>query len=170
MNAKKIIFQYTFIIPALLGLFLTSCGDNSTSVSTGKQDSTSVTTTSNTEKNQQPSDLKPAGEKPAWGKDITDPMAVVIEKLKSYGAPPLTTLSAQEARKQPSPADAAMAVMQEHNIPMPPNNVDTMGKDIPVKGGQIHARIYTPKTVKDAYPVIVYYPWWRMGYCRFKYL
>ena len=157
MNAKKIIFQNTFIIPALLGIFLTSCGDNSSSDSTSKQDSTSVTTTSNIEKSQQPSDLKPAGEKPAWGKDITDPMAVVIEKLKSYGAPPLTTLSAQEARKQPSPADAAMAVMQEHNIPMPPANVDTMGKDIPVKGGQIHARIYTPKTGKDAYPVIVYY-------------
>ena len=88
---------------------------------------------------------------------MTDPMAVVIEKLKSYNAPPLVSLSAQEARKQPSPADAAMAVMTEHNIPLPPNNVDTMGKDIPVKGGQIHLRIYTPKTGKDAYPVIVYY-------------
>ena len=104
-----------------------------------------------------PSDLKPASPKPDWGKDMTDPMAVVIEKLKSYNAPPLVSLSAQEARKQPSPADAAMAVMQENNIQMPPNNVDTMGKDIPVQGGQIHLRIYTPKTGKDAYPVIVYY-------------
>ena len=110
-----------------------------------------------TNETQNPSDLKPANAKPDWGKDMTDPMAVVIEKLKSYNAPPLISLSAQEARKQPSPADAAMAVMQEHNIPMPPNNVDTMGKDIPVQGGQIHLRIYTPKTGKEAYPVIVYY-------------
>jgi len=84
-------------------------------------------------------------------------MAVVIEKLKSFNSPPLTSLSAQEARKQPSPADAAMAVMQEHKIAEPANNVDTTGKDIPVQGGQIHLRIYTPKTGKSPYPVIVYY-------------
>ena len=35
--------------------------------------------------------------------------------------------------------------------------VDTAGKDVPVKGGQIHLRIYTPKTRKNIYPVIVYY-------------
>ncbi|HUP14368.1 MAG TPA: alpha/beta hydrolase [Niastella sp.] len=101
--------------------------------------------------------LKPVGSKPAWGSNLTDPMAVVIEKLGSFNAPPLPTLSAQEARKQPSPADAAMAVMQEHKIPEPSNNVDTAGKDIPVQGGQIHLRIYTPKTGKASYPVIVYY-------------
>ncbi|MBA3649193.1 MAG: alpha/beta hydrolase [Chitinophagales bacterium] len=95
--------------------------------------------------------------KPDWGKGMTDQMAVIIEKLKSFNAPPIVTLSAQEARKQPSPADAAMAVMKEHNLPEPANNVDTMGKDIPVPGGQIHLRIYTPKTGKDSYPVVVYY-------------
>lgn len=103
------------------------------------------------------SSLKPAGDKPAWGKGMSDPMAVVIEKLASFNEPPLTSLSAQEARKQPSPADAAMGVMKDHNIPEPPNNVDTSGKDISVNGGQIHLRIYTPKTGKNAYPVIVYY-------------
>lgn len=84
-------------------------------------------------------------------------MAVVIEQLASYKAPPLVNLSAPEARQQPTPADAAMAVMKERNLPVPPNNVDTTGKDIPVQGGQIHLRIYTPKTGKSAYPVIVYY-------------
>lgn len=103
------------------------------------------------------STLTPGQPKPAWGKNMTDPMAVVIEKLASYNAPPVVTLSAQEARKQPSPADAALAVMQEHKLPRPPSNVDTMGKDIPVHGGQVHLRIYTPKTGKSAYPVIVYY-------------
>ena len=133
-------------------IFLAACGNNASN--TANTDSAGSTTMEMTDK---PKDLKPAQPKPDWGKDMTDPMAVVIEKLISYNAPPLVSLSAQEARKQPSPADAATAVMSEYNIAMPPNNVDTMGKDIPVKGGQIHLRIYTPKTGKNVYPVIVYY-------------
>jgi len=84
-------------------------------------------------------------------------MLVVIEKLQSYGAPPIETLTAQEARKQPTPTTAVMDVMKENNIPMPPSMVDTTGKDIPVAGGSVHARIYTPKTASDSFPVIVYY-------------
>jgi len=101
--------------------------------------------------------LTPADPKPDWGKDMTDPMAVVIEKLVSYKAPPLTSLSAQDARKQPSPANAAMDVMKDHNISIPVSNLDTLGKGTSVPGGKIHLRIYTPKTGKDSYPVIVYY-------------
>src|SRR4051812_41818310 len=118
-------------------ILLESCGNNTND----KTDSDSSAATS-TETNSKPGELKPANPKPDWGKDLTDPMTVVIEKLKSYNAPPLVSLSAQDARKQPSPADAAMAVMTEHNLPMPPNNVDTTGKDIPVQGGTIHLRIY----------------------------
>jgi acetyl esterase/lipase len=40
---------------------------------------------------------------------------------------------------------------------MPAMKVDTMGRQIPVQGGQIHVRIYTPKSGKTSYPVIVYY-------------
>jgi acetyl esterase/lipase len=32
-----------------------------------------------------------------------------------------------------------------------------VGRDITVPGGEIHLRIYTPKTGKDSYPVLVYY-------------
>ena len=101
--------------------------------------------------------LKPAHAKPAWAPEIGDEMAVVIEKLESYGTPPLETLTPVEARKQPTPTNAVMDVMKEHNIPMPPNNTDTAGVDIPVSGGNIHARIYTPKSGDSSYPVIVYY-------------
>jgi len=148
-------FPTAFYSTALIAVLfaLSSCA-NSDNSATNAKDSSANAQTGDTQK---PSDLKPASPKPDWGKDMTDPMAVVIEKLKSYNAPPLVSLSAQEARKQPSPADAAMAVMGEHNLPMPPNRVDTMGKDIPVQGGQIHVRIYTPNTGKEAYPVIVYY-------------
>ncbi len=110
-----------------------------------------------TDTSMKPTDLIPANPKPTWGQNMTDPMTVVIEKLTSYNAPPLVGLSAQDARKQPSPADAAMDVVKENNIPLPHSNVDTIGKDIPVQGGQIHIRIYTPKTGKDTYPIIVYY-------------
>jgi acetyl esterase len=50
-----------------------------------------------------------------------------------------------------------MDLMKEHNIPMPAPKVDTMGQEIPVKGGSIHARVYTPKEGNAPFPVIVYY-------------
>lgn len=153
METKFFLKNRLTILAVSSSMFLASCGNRTDNKSTA--DSTSATTADTSSKSS--SALKPASSKPDWGKDLTDPMAVVIEKLKSYNAPPLVSLSAQEARKQPSPADAAMAVMTEHNLPMSPNNIDTTGKDIAVKGGQIHLRIYTPKTGKSTYPVIVYY-------------
>jgi acetyl esterase len=102
-------------------------------------------------------DIKPAGEKPQWAPDIKPEMQAVIEKLASYNAPPIETLSAEEARKQPTPTTAVMDLMKEHNIPMPPAKSDTVGQSIPVKGGSIHARIYTPKEGNGPFPVIVYY-------------
>ena len=144
------LINYAVVISISIGT-LSSCGSNESS------NVTSDTTTISNDAKTTPFKLKPMNDKPAWGKDMTDPMAVVIEKLVSFNAPPLVSLSAQEARKQPSPADAAKAVMQENNIEMPATNVDTTGKDISVQGGLIHLRIYTPRTGKSNYPVIVYY-------------
>lgn len=143
------IFRKTFAISAIASLvFFVSCNN---------ADNTSTTNTTDMDTSTDQNKLKPVNPKPAWGMDMTDPMALVIEKLKSFNAPPLVTLSAQEARKQPTPADAAKAVIEEHSIIVPPGNVDTTGKDIPVQGANIHLRIYTPKTGKEVYPVIVYY-------------
>ena len=101
--------------------------------------------------------LKPSGPKPSWGSTITDPNQVVMDKLASYGTPPLTTLTPAEVRTKPSPATAAADVMKENNIPMPASNVEIVNRTIPVSGAQIPVRIYTPKTGKASYPVIVYY-------------
>lgn len=101
--------------------------------------------------------LNPSGGVPAWGRTIKPEMQVVIEKLMSLGGKPIETLTAQEARKQPTPTDAIMAVMQEHNMPMPTALCDTMGKDIPVTGGTTHVRIYTPQKGTAPFPIIVYY-------------
>ncbi len=142
------------IFTAACLLLFSSCDNSRTKTVSNSSDSSQTAVIDSTNKSV---GLTPANAKPDWGKDMTDPMAVVIEKLVSYSAPPLTSLSAQEARKQPTPADAAMAVIKEHNISVPVSNLDTVGKDIAVPGGNIHLRIYTPKTGKDAYPVIVYY-------------
>ncbi|HVF81784.1 MAG TPA: alpha/beta hydrolase [Flavisolibacter sp.] len=101
--------------------------------------------------------IQPKGPKPSWGPTITKQMQAVIETLDTIAPRPLHQLTPQQARLQPSAADAAMRVMRNFAIPMPPMNVDTVGRDIPVTGGTIHLRIYTPRTGKASYPMIVYY-------------
>lgn len=102
--------------------------------------------------------LKPLGAVPAWGTSIKPEMQVVIEKLISLGGKPIETLDAKEARMQPTPTDAVMAVMQEHGMPVAPALCDTIGKDIPIPGGTTHVRIYTPRGTASSHPIIVYYP------------
>ena len=127
-----------FILVALVSVFLISAcskddGDNSSN------------------------SLKPKGPKPAWGSTISDEMLVVIEKLASFGDPALPQLTAVQARKNHTAADAVMAVMQENNIPAPVFNLDTAGREIPVTGGTVHIRTYTPRGATSGLPVIVYY-------------
>lgn len=108
-------------------------------------------------KDNKKKDLKPSGEAPEWGKSITPGMLVVIEKLESLGGKPIETLEAKEARKQPTPTDAVLAVMKDYDMAMPPALCDTVNKQIPVTGGTTTIRIYTPKQGTAPYPVIVYY-------------
>lgn len=108
-------------------------------------------------KENKKAELKPTGPAPAWGPSIKPEMAVVIEKLGTLGGKPIETLTAAEARLQPTPTDAVMAVMKDNNMTRPPALCDTMGKDIPVTGGTTHVRVYTPKDTMSQYPVIVYY-------------
>ena len=101
--------------------------------------------------------LSPKGGVPTWGTTIKPEMQVVIDKLISLGGKPIESLTAKEARMQPTPTDAVMAVMKENNMPMPTALCDTVGKEIPVTGGKTHIRIYTPQAGTVPYPVIVYY-------------
>jgi len=151
---QKIYFKWPvyklFMGLLLLNIIAGSCNDD-TSDSNVIGDSSNVATT-----DQSATDLKPSAPPPAWAPDMKPEMQTVIEKLGSYGTPPLTTLSAQEARKTPSPTTAVMDVMKERSIPIPESKVDTSGQDIPVSGGSIHLRMYTPKG-DGPFPVIVYY-------------
>ncbi len=101
--------------------------------------------------------IKPTGPTPVWGPTIKAEMQAVIEKLESYGTPPLETLPVADARKAPSPANAVKDLMQQYGIAMPVSNADTSGTNIAVEGGNIHLRMYTPKTGTGPFPVIVYY-------------
>ena len=144
---------FKFLSAAIaFAIFIQACNNES---QTTTENTDSATITDNNKTNTM--DLEPKGPKPGWAPNIDDAMLVVIEKLQSYGTPPLETMTATEARKQPTPTTAVMDVMKENNIPMPPSKVDTMGKDIPVNGGTIHARIYTPQTGDSSYPVILYF-------------
>lgn len=132
-------------------LFLVSCNNANNPEAQQEETKDSV------QKENENTALKPTGPVPAWGTSIKPEMQVVIEKLQSLGGRPIETLSAPEARMQPTPTDAVMAVMQEHQMTMPPALCDTVGKDIPVTGGNTHVRIYTPRDTASRYPVIVYY-------------
>ncbi|RSK50755.1 alpha/beta hydrolase [Hymenobacter rigui] len=101
-----------------------------------------------------PTPIRPTGPAPAWATGIKPEMQAVIETLVSLGGKPIETLSAQEARQQPTPADAVMKLMQTNNMPMPPVTADTMSRMV-MPG--VKVRIYTPKGATGTLPVVVYY-------------
>lgn len=143
---------------AVVTSFTVACKSSTTLKTT---DSTTVTKDSTVKvdstKGGTAADVKPTGPKPVFAPDIKPQMQAVIEQLASYGDKPIPSLTAVEARKNHTATDAVMDVMKKFNIPTPPANVDTTGKEIPVAGGNIHLRIYTPKTGNGPFPVIVYY-------------
>ena len=142
---------------ALAVLSLAACDSGSKKESDQQGHTAMVDDSTSTSATHSAADLKPTGPKPAWGPSISPQMQVVIDKLVGYGAKPIPQLSAKQARLNPTPTDAVMAVMNEHNIPMPAAKSDTTSRSIPVAGGMIHARIYTPKGGDGPFPVIVYY-------------
>jgi acetyl esterase/lipase len=89
-------------------------------------------------------------------------MAKVITKLMELGAKPLHTLSVEEARTQPTPANAAMAVAEEKtDAPPAPEEVAKV-EDTTVDGakGSLGARVYWPAGTEEGgepLPVIVYF-------------
>lgn len=153
MKTKSIIYA------AILSTAMFAACKSKTNSST--TDSTVTTKTDTTVKKdtaaKTANDIKPKGAAPVWAPDIKPQMQAVIEKLASYGDKPIETLTAVEARKNHTPTDAVMDLIKENNISTPVSNVDTTGKEIPVAGGTIHIRIYTPKSGAGLFPVIVYY-------------
>ena len=83
-------------------------------------------------------------------------MQAVLDELGTLGGKPIETLSPEEARKQPSPADAVKSLLKKRGDKVAPESVAKVeNKSIPVSGGEIPIRIYSPEG-KGPFPVIVY--------------
>lgn len=148
-----------FVAPLAAGLALSACSSNheadkSATTAVATVDSTAMPAADTTAAASGKMEGTPKGPKPAWAPSITGPMQAVIEALESFKNPPIPTLTAQQARKLPTPTDAVKKLMAEQNIPAPPSPVDTMDKALP---GGITARIYTPRGAAGPLPLIVYY-------------
>lgn len=86
-----------------------------------------------------------------------DQMQAVLTSLASLEPKPITDLSAVEARKQPSPADAVVALLKQEKKSTAPEPVGSVvNRTIKGPGGPIELRIYTPKG-DGPFPVVVYY-------------
>lgn len=106
---------------------------------------------------------------PAYAQDTKSPskedlmgemdsdMKAVMTKLTEIGAKPIETLTPEQARSQPTPADAVMAVRKEKGKPVAPIKLKDV-KDVQIEGaaGPIPGRIYTPEG-EGPHPVILYF-------------
>jgi acetyl esterase len=84
-------------------------------------------------------------------------MQKVLDALASLGGKPIETLTPQEARKQPTPADAVKKVLTDMGKSAAPEAGVTV-KDMMIAGplGDFPIHIYTPEG-KGPFPVMVYY-------------
>lgn len=81
-------------------------------------------------------------------------MQAVLDQLLALGGKPITQLSAKDARKQPSPADAVKELMQKQNLkPEKLGKIDDV--DIKLSSGDVKGRIYKPEG-DGPFPVILY--------------
>ncbi len=85
------------------------------------------------------------------------PQQAVLDQLGALGGKPIETLSAIEARKQPTPTDAVLALLRSEGRPATPEAVGkVVDRVIPGPGGNLPVRIYTPAG-PGPFPVIVYF-------------
>ena len=84
-------------------------------------------------------------------------MQAVLTEFQALNPKPIAKLSAAEARKQPTPADAVKALLTKQGKSTTPEPVGSVAnRTIPGAGGPIAVRVYTPKG-SGPFPVIVYY-------------
>ena len=93
---------------------------------------------------------------PAMGPPPAADMQAVLDKLKALGAKPLETLTPEQARTGPSPADAAKAVAATKPS-LSGSEISTREITYPGAAGGLPARIYTPAGRSNTRPLIVYF-------------
>jgi acetyl esterase/lipase len=99
----------------------------------------------------------PGGEAGASARPDND-MQSVLDQLGALKPKPLETLTAAEARKQPTPKDAVVALlMSQGKATAPDASVTSRDSTIPGPAGRLPVRIYTPSGATGPLPVVVYY-------------
>ncbi|MEC5218881.1 acetyl esterase [Actimicrobium sp. GrIS 1.19] len=84
-------------------------------------------------------------------------MQTVLDALKSLGGKPIETLTSEDARKQPTPADAVKKVMQQQAKSSTPDpSITVTDMSVPGPLGDIPVHIYTPPGA-GPFPVMVYF-------------
>ena len=84
-------------------------------------------------------------------------MQKVLDALKALGGKRIETLTPEEARRQPLPAQAIMALMEKDRTAMPEIDAVTLSHQaIAGPNGDIPVHIYTPQG-SGPFPVLVYF-------------
>lgn len=82
----------------------------------------------------------------------------VLTEVALLGQKPIETLSPEEARRQPLPADGVLSLLKKAGKETPPElGVATKDFLIPGPAGEIQARLYGKQGDDDAKPVVVYW-------------
>lgn len=88
------------------------------------------------------------------GKPDSD-MQAVLNEAQALGIKPLETLSTEQARAQPTPADAVKSLLLKRGKPEPDLPVSTDDRTLSAGDVQVPMRIYTPEG-QGPFPVILY--------------
>ncbi|MFN3648168.1 MAG: alpha/beta hydrolase [Armatimonadota bacterium] len=109
-------------------------------------------------RNPSPVQIQPTGPRPEWAPTIDPQMQAVVEQLEAFHAPPLTELTAVQARETPTATDAVDALLMKTGHPPMPSTVEIGHRVLPVgpEDGML-VRTYTPRGAAEPLPVIVYY-------------
>ena len=86
----------------------------------------------------------------------TAQMQAVLDELAALGAKPLNTLTVEQARTQPTPADAVRSLLVKQGKSTAPEAVGSVvNRTFPGPGGALPIRIYTPAGT-GPFPVVLY--------------
>ncbi len=117
----------------------------------------SALTLTGTAQRRDPSTQKPAPAPAGMMKRADPQMQAVLDSLASLNPKPIESLTPEEARRQPTIADAVKALLQKRGQPLTPEPVGKVeDRQISGAAGQIAARIYTPAGT-GPFPVVVYF-------------
>ncbi len=87
-------------------------------------------------------------------------MQAVLDELGSLGGKPIETLTPEEARKQPTPADAVKKLLEKKGKTTSPEalvpGITSADREIPGPAGNLPVRVYTPAGA-GPFPVVVYF-------------